>query len=76
MELRTQIHVNAPEAVSNAFEVTVNICNAVNLNSEQFDLTFDLDVVNVLDVDAGNINGTTVPIAIWSPSGFIRILSP
>ena len=38
---KTQVYVNAPDVVSGAFEVTIDICNAVNLDSGQFDLSFN-----------------------------------
>ena len=68
MAQQTQVCVNAPEVVSGAFEVTIDIHNVVDLDSGQFDLSFDPGVVNVTDVSAGNIAGTTVLIESW---GFV-----
>ena len=62
---KTQVYVNAPEVVSGAFNVTIDIYNVVDLDSGQFDLSFDPSVVNVTGVDSGNIGGTTVPISDW-----------
>ncbi|RZN34682.1 MAG: hypothetical protein EF813_09715 [Methanosarcinales archaeon] len=60
------VTVNAPEVVSGAFEVTIDVENVSDMCAGQFDLLFDPGVVNVLDVGAGNIDGTTVPIAGWN----------
>ncbi|MEA1908847.1 MAG: dockerin type I domain-containing protein, partial [Euryarchaeota archaeon] len=38
---KTQVCVNAPEVVSGAFDVTINVYNVVDLDSGQFDLSFD-----------------------------------
>ncbi|MEA1907384.1 MAG: cohesin domain-containing protein [Euryarchaeota archaeon] len=65
MAQKTQVRVNAPEVVSGAFNVTIDIYNAVDLDSGQFDLSFDPSVVNVTAVCDGNIDGTTVPIDSW-----------
>ena len=59
------VTVNAPEVVTDAFEVTIDIENVSDMCAGQFDLSFDPGVVNVIDVGAGNIAGTTVPIAVW-----------
>ena len=66
---KTQVRVTAPEVVSGAFEVTIDICNAVNLDSGQFDLWFDSSVMNVTGVSVGNISGTTVPMDLWTFRG-------
>ena len=62
---KTQVCVNAPGVVSGAFDVTIDIYNVVDLDSGQFDLSFDQSVVNVTAVDDGNIGGTMVPISDW-----------
>ena len=57
------VTVNAPEYVSEAtFEVTINVTEVTGLNSGQFDLTYDPDVVTVLKVEPGYIDGTKMPI--------------
>ena len=61
----TQVSVNAPEVVSGAFDVTIDIYNVVDLDSGQFDLSFNSSVVNATAVCDGNIGGTTVPISDW-----------
>jgi hypothetical protein len=62
---KTQVYVNAPEVVSGAFNATIDIYNVVDLDSGQFDLSFDPSVVNVTAVCDGNIDGTTVPTSDW-----------
>ena len=76
MAEKTHVCVNAPEVVSGAFEVTMDIYNVVDLDSGQFDLSFDPNVVNVIDVHGGCIDGTAVPIDMWRlmDAGRIRIL--
>jgi hypothetical protein len=59
------VTVNAPEIVSGTFNATIDIENVTDLDSGQFDLSFDPSVVNVSDVHDGNIGGTTVPISDW-----------
>ena len=60
------VTINAPEYVSeDTFEVTMDVTDVTDLDSGQFDLTFDPDVINVLDVEAGNIDDTEIPIDDW-----------
>lgn len=70
-----EVRVNAPEYVSDIFEVTIDIENVMNLDSGQFDLSFDPDVVNVTEVEAGNIDDTEIPIDMWRfiDNGRIRV---
>ena len=70
------VAVNAPEVITDAFTATVDVEDISNMNSGQFDLTFDPSVVNVTAVNAGDISGTTVPIADWRfmDSDTIRVL--
>ncbi|RZN31037.1 MAG: hypothetical protein EF813_12630, partial [Methanosarcinales archaeon] len=72
----TQVCVNAPDVVSGTFNVTIEVDNAVDLDSGQFDLSFDPSVVNVTAVYDGNIDGTTVPIDSWNftDANTIRVL--
>ena len=60
------VSVNAPESVPETFGVTINVENVIDMNGGQFDLSFDSSVVNVTDVSAGNIGGTTIPIVGWA----------
>jgi len=72
----TQVYVNAPETVSDAFNTTIEIYNAADLDSGQFDLWFDSSVVNVTGVSSGSVDGTTVPIDAWNftDADTIRVL--
>ena len=63
--IRVPVAVNAPESISGMFDVTIDVKDIVDVNSGQFDLSFDSSVVNVTGVSAGNIGGTTVPIVGW-----------
>ncbi len=63
--IRVPITVNAPESVSDTFDVTIDVKDIASMNSGQFDLSFDSSVVNVTGVSAGKIGGTTVPILGW-----------
>ena len=60
------VTVNAPEYVEETFNVTIDVDNVTNLNSAQFDLSFDSSVVNVTDVRDGEIDGIAVPVFDWS----------
>ena len=63
--IRVPVRVNAPESVSDTFDVTIDVENVADVNSGQFDLSFDPSVANVTGVSAGNIGGTTIPIVGW-----------
>lgn len=63
---QTDVSVNAPESVDSDFSVVIEIENAVDLDSGQFDLYFDPEAVNVTGVDDGNIGGTNIPIDNWA----------
>ena len=66
MAQTTQVSVDAPEVVSGTFDVTIDIYTATDLDSGQFDLTFDSAVVNVTGVSSGEIGGTTIPVESWN----------
>ena len=76
MAQMTQVSADAPEIVSDAFDVTIEIYDVMDLDSGQFDLTFDPAVVNVTGVSSGEIDGTTIPIDSWNftDAGTIRVL--
>ena len=63
---QTSVSVNAPERVDGDFSVIIEIENAVDLDSGQFDLYFDPAAVSVTGVDDGNVGGTTIPIDNWA----------
>lgn len=72
---QTSVSVNAPESVDSDFSVVIEIENAVDLDSGQFDLHFDPDAVNVTGVDDGDIGGTVIPIDNWAVDrGKLRVL--
>ena len=66
MAQKTQVRVNAPEVVSGTFDATIEIYNAADLDSGQFDLWFDSSVVNVTGVSSGSIDDTTIPVDDWA----------
>ena len=68
-EANVSAMVNAPEFVSGTFEVTIDVEDVTNLDSGQFDISFDPDVVSVVDVEPGSIDGTEVPIDMWRLMG-------
>ena len=76
MAEKTQVCVNAPEVVSGAFEVTIDVHNVADLDSGQFDLSFNSSAVNVTAVRDGNIDGKQVPVDSWQfmDAGRIRVL--
>ena len=57
--------VNAPETVSETFDATIDVANITNLDSGQFDLSFNASVVNVTGVDPGSIGATEVRLDGW-----------
>ncbi len=72
LEANVTVRVNAPESVSGTFEVTIEIADVSDLDSGQFDLTFDPDVLSVSDVTPGSIEGTEVPV-VWRSMGGGRV---
>ncbi|MCD4767706.1 MAG: cohesin domain-containing protein, partial [Methanosarcinales archaeon] len=70
------VTVNAPESVSGTFDATIDIANVTNLDSGQFDLSFDASIVNVTGVDSGSIGSTTVQLESWTlvDSDTVRVL--
>ncbi|MCD4797599.1 MAG: cohesin domain-containing protein, partial [Methanosarcinales archaeon] len=59
------VTVNAPEVVTDTFDATIDIADVTNLDSGEFNLSFDATVVNVTGVNSGSIGGTDVPIDEW-----------
>ncbi len=60
------VTVTAPEYATGTFNASIDVSSVTGLNSGQFDLSFDSDVVNVTDVKEGGINGEAVPIFMWN----------
>ena len=57
------VTVNAPEYVSeDTFEVTLDVTEIIDLDSGQFDLIYDPDVLKILKVEAGDIDDTEIPV--------------
>ena len=74
------VRVNAPEYVSDTFEVTIDITNVSDMNGGQFDLTFDHNVIDVIDVEDvkskyGDIDDTEIPVdmCLAMDDGRIRV---
>ena len=59
-----EVRVNASEYVEEGatFVATIDVDSVTDLNSAQFDLSFDPDVIEVSAVKDGEINGEEVPI--------------
>ena len=76
MTQTTQVCVDAPEIVSGANDFEIDIYDVTDLDSGQFDLTFDSAVVKVTGVCAGEIDGATIPIDSWNftDAGTISVL--
>jgi len=56
-----EVRVNAPPSVEEGetFVVTIDITDVTDLNSAQFDLSFDSSVIEISEVKKGEINGET-----------------
>ena len=61
-----EVRVNAPAYVEETFNATIDVDNVTDLNSGQFDLSFNSSVVNVTAVKEGEIDGVAVPIFMWN----------
>ena len=67
-EAGVTVTVNAPDHVDveeDTFVVTIDVGSVTESNSAQFDLSFDPDVIEVSDVEEGEINGEEMPISMW-----------
>ena len=62
-----KVRVGAPNEVEEGerFSIKIEVDDMVNLDSGQFDLTFDSNVIIVTDVKEGEIKGEGVPIVRW-----------
>ena len=67
MAQTVEVRVNAPEYVEEraTFVATIDVDDVTDLNSAQFDLSFDSSVIKVSDVNEGEIDGEDVPIFDW-----------
>jgi hypothetical protein len=61
-----EARVNAPAYVEGTFNATIDVANVTDLNSGQFDLSFNSSVVNLTTVRDGEIDGLAVPIFMWN----------
>ena len=62
------------------FIAKVNIDSITDFDAAQYDITYDPAVIEVTDVTAGNIGGTTIPVSSWGyiPTGVqgtIRVIN-
>ncbi len=77
-DAEVNVTVNAPEYVSDTFEVTIDVTEVSDMCSAQFDLTFDPDVINAdkSDVESGMIDDRELPISSCRmlEDGRIRIM--
>ncbi len=73
---QTMVRVNAPERISKDFDFTIDVDNALDLDSGQFDLEFDPGAIQVLDVKDGSLADQPVPIRLWTilKPGRIRVI--
>ncbi len=63
-----EVRVDAPEYVDveeTSFVATIVVDSVTDLNSAQFDLSFDKSVLEVTGVEDGELDGETVPIVRW-----------
>ena len=75
-----EVWANAPPSVEadETFVVTIDIADVTDLNSAQFDLSFDKSVVKVSDVKEGKINEEEIQISNWilnSDGDTVKILA-
>ena len=61
------VTVNAPEMVKagGTFDVTIDVENITDINSAQFDLSFDSGVVEVTGIADGSLDSETIPLGRW-----------
>jgi len=63
-----EVRVDAPEYVDveeTSFVATIVVDSVTDLNSAQFDLSFDKSVLEVTGVEDGELDGETVPVLTW-----------
>ena len=57
------VTINAPEYVSeDTFEVTMDVTEIIDLHGGQFDLIYNPEVIKAPKAEAGDIDGTEIPI--------------
>ena len=77
-QVEVRVSAPAPEEVEEggSFDVTLDISAVTDLDSGQFDLSFDSSVVNATNVTDGRLDGKTIPIFMWTSvdAGTIRVM--
>ena len=61
-DVTVNVTVNAPEFVSETFNVTIDVTDVTDLCGAQFELTFDPGVIDVESVEPGMIDDREMPI--------------
>ena len=61
------VWIDAPDKVARGaeFVATVNISQVSNLDIAQYDIAYNSDVLKVLDVTDGSIDGMRMPVDMW-----------
>ena len=67
-EVEVKVSVPEPEEIKEGetFDVTIDISDVTDLDSGQFDLSFDSSIVNATNVTDGRLEGKTIPILMWT----------
>ena len=72
------VRVDAPEKVPSGSDavIKIGVTEVTNFDVCQFDVSHDPRVLQITDVTAGDIDGTTVPIDMWGEvaPGKVRVL--
>jgi PGF-CTERM protein len=73
---QTTVSLNTPKLVQgNTVHATVEIADVNNLDAGQFDLSFNPDVLKVVNVEDGSILGTKIPVQWRSINdGTVRVI--
>jgi len=73
---QTTVSLTTPELVKGStVYAAVEIANVNNLDAGQFDLSFDPDVLKVVNVEDGSIEGTKIPVQWHSiDDGTVRVI--
>jgi len=70
------ISISTAEEVSDNFDLSIDIANVADLDSGQFDVCFDSNVIEVTEINNGSIEGTEIPVDMWQQidADTVRIL--
>ena len=78
------VSINVSETIDKSaekdFHVYIDISEVSNFAGAQYDISYDPDVLRILEVSAGKVGGTTIPIEEWQlvptmTQGTARILN-